>query len=234
MRIARLQPCCSPPSRSGLRDRLEAARDQLRRHAEAGGASARSTQARADRRAAEAAASAGPAQAASRGSDRHAREPPIRTRASTRQMAPPESSRRGPAISTPSRSIRSRTARSIRSTPRLARSRTSRSNRASSSSAPARSRRAIPCAGSSATPRAAPGRQAHPHSREADTRRSRHQSRHQHRSPDLSPRAALGRKDLHGVCLLGLRTGSAYRASPAECRQPTLRRRSPLASISTR
>ena len=58
-----------------MRHRLEAARDQLRRHAEAGGASARSTQARADRRAAEAAASAGPAQAASRSDEPHHPKP---------------------------------------------------------------------------------------------------------------------------------------------------------------
>ena len=91
-----------------------------------GGAAARSAQAGADR-----GSSASPCRcpaSSSRCRRRRPRrpKPPIRARASSRPMARRACSRRAPATSTPSRSIPSPTARSIRSMPRPARSPTSR------------------------------------------------------------------------------------------------------------
>ena len=232
-------PLATPAARLGLagrlRDDLEAAGDQLRRHAAPGGAAARSAEARADRRDPQAAAAAGPAQAAPGRQDRAAGGCRPAARASIRPTATRACSRRGPATSTPSRSIPSPTARSIRSTPRPARSPISRSRRASSLSARVRSPPATPCAGSSATPRAATGAdQARPYPGQADAAGPRHQSRHQHRSAHLSSRAALGREDLHGVGLLGLCPGSADRAPPAERRRRSRGAGRRPASISTR
>ena len=73
----------------------------------------------------------------------------------TGQRRRPRAADAATATSTPSRSIPSRMARSIRSTPRPAKSPTSRCRTASNSSAPAPSPPATPCAGSSATPKAA-------------------------------------------------------------------------------
>ena len=58
--------------------------------------------------------------------------------------------------------------------------------------------------------------QAGPHPDQADAAGSRHQPRRQHRPAHLSSRAALGRKDLHGLGVLGLCERSAHRAAPAE------------------
>ena len=155
----RILPLATRSARLGLarrlRDGLEAARDQLRRHAAAGGAAARSAQARADRRAAQAAAAAGQLKPipGAKTAPPEAADPRTRVDRPTARHA---CSRPAPATSTPSRSIPSPTARSIRSMPRPARSPTSRSSPASSSSAPAPSPPATPCAGSSATPKAGP------------------------------------------------------------------------------
>ena len=76
--------------------------------------------------------------------------------------------------------------------------------------------------------------QARPHPRQADARGPHHQPHHQHRPAHLPSRAALHREDLYGVGLLDLSAGPAHRAAPAECRGRGGSRRRAPASTSTR
>jgi hypothetical protein len=54
-----------------------------------------------------------------------------------------------------------------------------------------------------------------PHPVKADAGRPHDQPRHQHQPPYLPSRAAFGRKDLHGLGLVGLSRGPADRIAPA-------------------
>ena len=60
--------------------------------------------------------------------------------------------------------------------------------------------------------------QTHPHPGEADAAGPSDQPRHQHRPVDISPRTTLDERDLHGVGVLAVPAGPAYRASPSEHR----------------
>ena len=76
--------------------------------------------------------------------------------------------------------------------------------------------------------------QAGPHPGQADPAGSRHQPRRQHRPAHLSSRAALGRKDLHGLGVLGLCAATSSSRCAGRTRLPRPRRRSRPASTSMR
>ena len=66
--------------------------------------------------------------------------------------------------------------------------------------------------------------QAHPYPGQTHPPGARLKSGHQHRSPDLSPGAALRGKDLHGVGVLAISARPTDRAAPCKTPVPTLRR----------
>ena len=69
---------------------------------------------------------------------------------------------------------------------------------------------------------------------QTDTARFDHQPDHQHRPAYLPSRIAVGREDLHGFGLLGLRAGPAHCVATPECRRGTRGAGCKPASTSTR
>ena len=146
-------------------------------------------------------AAAGAAEAASRARKPHCRSPPIRARASSKPTARPASSRRAPATSTPSRSIRFRMARSIRSTPRPAKITD------------------IALAAGRAARRLRPGRRRR--HRALDHRRHRERDRHR---PGASTSSSSRRGRISSPTSSSTPTGAPIISSCARPRRPTWRR----------